>query len=179
MCFGTETFEFGILQGIQNVFGCSFMDWLMTFLSAIGNAGIIWIVCGVALVFSKKYRNSGIMLLIGLLLCLLVGNLLLKNVIGRPRPCWIENVEMLISVPSDFSFPSGHTYSSFVAAFVMFDANRRFGVIALMVAILIAFSRMYLFVHFPTDIVGGIVLAFLIYAGMKLILKLKSRKVNM
>ena len=87
------------------------------------------------------------------------GNLFLKNVIARSRPCWIEpQVPLLVPVPRDYSFPSGHTLVSFEGAVCMWCFDRRWGAPALVLAGLIGFSRMYLFVHFPTDILGGLVL---------------------
>jgi len=173
LTFGIETFELGFLRGIQDAIGCSFMDALMTFFSALGNYGAIWVVCGVAMLFSGKYRVHGIMLFAGLCVGLLFGNLLMKTVIGRPRPCWLfETGEMLVDIPKDFSFPSGHTLSSFIGAFVLLDANWKFGAPALALAMMIAFSRLYLFVHFPTDILGGIFLALLIAMGVKYIMEL-------
>ncbi len=161
-------FELEILKTIQNTVGCGFMDSLMTAFSFIGNWGLLWIVVAVLMLISKKYRKTGIMLAVGLVLGLIFGNLILKNLVARPRPCWIvEDIEMLIDVPKDFSFPSGHTLSSFVAAFILLDRDKRFGIPAICIAAMIAFSRMYLFVHFPTDILGGIALAGLIFAGLK------------
>ncbi len=164
MLFGTEGFEIEILKSIQNIFGGGFMDFLMPAISLLGNNGIIWIVWTVAFLCTKKYRKTGIMMLAGLLLGLLFGNIILKNVLARPRPCWIESTyPLLIENPTDFSHPSGHTLSSFISAFILAKQNRRFGYIAIPLAVLIAFSRLYLFVHFPTDILGGILLAYIIY----------------
>ena len=88
----------------------------------------------------------------------LLGNVILKELIMRERPCWIDpTVELLIKSPSSFSFPSGHTFDAFAAAFTLFLNHKKEGITALIVAALIAFSRMYLFVHFPTDILGGMV----------------------
>ena len=132
-------------------------------ISALGNAGLIWIVLSVILLSIKKYRKCGITLVIGLLLGLLIGNIILKPLVARPRPCWINtDIALLISSPKDFSFPSGHTLSSFIAAIILLKENKRFGYVAMVLAILIAFSRMYLYVHFPTDILAGIILACII-----------------
>lgn len=164
MLFGTEIFEIEILKFIQSILGCEFMDFLMPKISALGNGGFIWILCAAILVCTKKYRRCGITMLAGMLAGLLVGNLLLKNIIARPRPCWIESTyPLLIENPTDFSHPSGHTLSSFIAAFILNKTDKRFGYAAIPLACLIAFSRIYLFVHFPTDILAGVVLAYVIY----------------
>lgn len=174
MLFGSESFEFRILEGLHNAVDCEITDFLMTGISALGNAGFLWILAAVAMMISKRYRRAGFAVAIGLVIGLAFGNVILKNLIARPRPCWIFEVpEMLITVPKDYSFPSGHTLSSFISAFVIFDANRRWGVVAFIVAAVMAFSRMYLFVHFPTDILGGIVLAAAIWL---LVRKIFNRK---
>ena len=89
----------------------------------------------------------------------LVGNVFLKHLIARPRPCWLDqSVPLLIAVPNDYSFPSGHTLASVIGATILTAADRRFGLIAIPLAILIAFSRLYLYVHFPSDILGAVIL---------------------
>lgn len=164
MLFGTEFFELEILKSIQNLFGCEFMDFLMPQITTIGNFGAVWIATGIVLLCSKKHRRLGIVLLLGLFLGFIFGNLLLKNIIARPRPCWIDqSFSLLIKNPADFSFPSGHTLSSFIASFVIFGKNKKIGILTFVLASLIAFSRLYLFVHFPTDILGGILLAFAVW----------------
>ncbi len=172
MLFGTEAFEIELLKGIQNIFNNSFFDTLMPAVTRFGDGGLIWIVCAVVLLCTKKYRRVGITLAAGLLMGLLIGNVVLKNLVMRPRPCWImPEFPLLIGVPADYSFPSGHTTASFVSAFVLFKGSRKFGYVALVVASLIAFSRMYLFVHFPTDILGGILVAWVSYMIVNALIK--------
>ncbi len=172
MLFGTEAFEMTILEKIHGTVACGFMDWIMKAFSIMGNAGFVWIVITLILIALKKYRRTGFMMAAGLILALLIGNIVMKNVIARPRPCWLDDgIRLLISKPSDYSFPSGHTLASFVSAFVLLGENKRLGVPALIVASVIAFSRMYLFVHFPTDILAGILLAWLIVFGMNVFMK--------
>lgn len=180
MLFGTEGFEFGILNGIHNALQCDFMDFLMKLFSAVGDAGVLWIIVAVAMLCSKKYRRTGVFLGAGLLLGLLFGNLIVKNLVARPRPCWIFDIPgLMIEVPKDYSFPSGHTLSSFIAALVLLDSDWKIGIPAAVIAVLIAFSRLYLFVHFPTDILGGIILAILVFSGMKIGIKLYKDKKRM
>ncbi len=155
--------DFAILDFIQDYLKCGFLDWLMPRISAMGNSGIIWILIAIAFLFTKNYRKQGLVLAIGLLVGFLIGNLTLKPLIARMRPSWINTeIELLIRNPLDFSFPSGHTLSSFIAAILITLNNKKLGIVVLPLAALIAFSRMYLYVHFPSDILGGIILAFII-----------------
>lgn len=139
-----------------------FLDWFMAFITTFGNGGIFWIAVGVVLLCMKKYRKYGLALLLSLLFGLLIGNLGLKPLVMRSRPCWNDpTVPLLISVPKDFSFPSGHSLCSFEGATSLFLMNRRLGAAAYILAALVAFSRLYLFVHFPTDVLAGTLLGIL------------------
>ena len=151
--------DFAILDWIQSHLKCGFFDHVLTFITYLGSFGIIWILAALLFLFFKKYRRCGITMGAGMLSGLLIGNLLLKNLVRRPRPCWGDSaVELLIRMPSDFSFPSGHTLAGFIAATVIFRRNRKMGIAAYFVAFLIAFSRLYLYVHFPSDVLGGALL---------------------
>ena len=153
------SFDWSILEWIHSNMQCEALDFIMPKITALGDAGIIWIISAIALLCTKRYRKQGVILAAGLLTGLLVGNVVLKNLIARPRPCWIDtSVELLINVPADYSFPSGHTLSSFIGATILTKTNRKFGYAAIPVACLIAFSRLYLYVHFPTDVFGGAVI---------------------
>ncbi len=166
MLFGTEAAEMRFLFAVHEMFQSGFTDFIMPKLSALGNAGILWIVIAAIMLCFPKTRRCGILTAAGLIGCLIFGNIILKPFIHRPRPCWLYSVELISKIPSDFSFPSGHTYASFVSAFIIFKFHKRIGAVALMLAALIAFSRMYLYAHFPTDVLGGIVLAALIAAAV-------------
>ncbi len=155
--------DFQILDLIHNHLSCSFLDWLMPKITFLGNIGFIWIAAAILMLGIKKYRKTGITLSIGLLGGVITGNLILKNLVTRERPCWINNsIQMLVAVPQDYSFPSGHTLSSFVAAVVIMHADKKLGITAYIIASLIAFSRLYLYVHFPTDVIAGILLGTII-----------------
>ena len=156
-------FDWGILHWIQNSIACPFLDAVVPKLTMLGNAGIIWILAGLALLCSKKYRRQGALVLMGLLAGLLVGNIVLKNLVARPRPCWLDpSVQLLIASPTDYSFPSGHTLSSTIAATILTKIDRRFGYAAIPLAVLIALSRLYLYVHFPSDVLIAALLGLLI-----------------
>ena len=102
-------------------------------------------------------------MLAGMLTGLIIGNLILKNLVARERPCWIDSdILMLISIPEDYSFPSGHTLASTISTVILMQEDKKLGIPAVILAVLIAFSRMYLFVHFPTDILGGLLLGLVI-----------------
>jgi len=155
--------EFTILNYIQENLRSPIMDSIMVFISALGNGGLVWIIISFLLFAKKKYRKWGIILLISLFIGLIIGNVLLKPLIARPRPYWLcPEIDLLIEGLKDYSFPSGHTLSSFIAATVLTFANRKFGLLAGILAFLIAFSRLYLYVHFPSDVFGGIFLGILI-----------------
>lgn len=148
-----------ILQLIQSHLRSPFMDTAMSMITSLGNGGTIWLIVILILLCIPNYRRWGIVLVCALILTALIGNIFVKNIFDRVRPCNIMPLtSMLITPPSSFSFPSGHSASSFASATVLWKMNRRVGILAFIVAALIAFSRLYLFVHYPTDVLGGIAL---------------------
>lgn len=163
--------ELQILHAIQNLHA----DWLnpiMIFVSALGNHGIFWMALGLVLVCIPKTRRCGGVMLGAMALSYLLGNILLKNLVGRGRPFTVDNtVQLLIPEPGEFSFPSGHTLNGFTAATVLYLHYHKTGIAALIFAGIIAFSRLYLFVHYPTDILAGLVLgvadAVIVYLAAK------------
>ena len=157
-----ESLDFYILDLIQNL-KCPFLDFIIPRVTALGNGGMTWILMSLIMCINKKYRKTGITVLAALLAGFIICNIIIKPLAARPRPCWIDtSVPILINVPSDYSFPSGHTLSSFIAAFILLFSGNRFRYAAVVLASLIAFSRLYLYVHFPSDVLGGIFLAALI-----------------
>lgn len=154
--------EFKILYAINNLHH-PILDKIMIGITSLGNAGLVWIGLAIFLLFIKKTRKCGFLMLISMLLGLILGNGIVKNLVARERPCWIDtNIPLLIPNPLDYSFPSGHTLASFEASVMIFLHNKKWGIITLAIAVLIAFSRMYLFVHFPTDVLGGATIGTLI-----------------
>lgn len=154
--------DWSILNGIHSTCACSLMDFVMPKVTLLGNAGFIWLVAAFLLLIRKQDRPYGVMLLAGLVICFFAGNLWLKSVFARPRPCQIDTgIPLLIARPADYSFPSGHTLSAFLSATIIARWRGRAGVPAFILAGLIAFSRLYLYVHFPSDILGGAILGIL------------------
>ena len=168
--------EFLILDFIQDYIKNPVFDFIIPKVTVLGNAGIIWIVVAVVMLCIPKYRKNGIALATGLIACLLLGNLFLKPLVARVRPFDVaEGIKLLIAAPTDFSFPSGHIYSSVVGAYVLSKTDKRFGYVAIPLAVLIAFSRLYLYVHYPTDILGGILLGGLISVVLHFVFFKKKR----
>lgn len=148
--------EFEILNFIRDSFSGPFMDVLMKLITFLGDEGWFWIVSGVVLSIIPKTRKIGFTVCLSMIFSLLVCNLTLKPIIARTRPYdLIEGIELIISAPTDFSFPSGHSSVSFAAAVAIFMHNKKYGSLALVLAGLIAFSRLYLYVHFPSDVIAG------------------------
>lgn len=151
--------EFVVLDFIQNYLTSAFGDIFMPFVSSLGNGGLIWIFIGVLLLTRKKYRKGGIAVLLGLLVMLVLGDNILKPWIARLRPFQVHPKDsLLILAPSGYSFPSGHTFSSFTAATILLWTDKKIGIPAFILASFIGFSRLYLYVHFPSDVLVGIIL---------------------
>lgn len=154
-----QTFDETVILFIQAHFHNPVTDAIFPLITALGNAGIFWILSAVLLLFFRKTRKWGLLLGIALAGTFVLNDLLIKPLAARPRPCDLfPAIELLIRRPASYSFPSGHSASSFSAAVVLFHGNRRLGILALLLAALIAFSRVFLFVHFPTDILTGALL---------------------
>lgn len=151
--------ELGILDFIQEHIRCDFLDWFFPTITKLGDSGIFWILLAVIFLFFKKTRKTGLMMGVALLCGLIVGNLTLKPLIHRIRPYDLNpDAVLLIDRLSDFSFPSGHTLSSFEGATVLMIRDKRFGIPAMVLAVCIALSRLYLYVHYPTDVLAGAIL---------------------
>ena len=150
--------EFQVLDWMQGLHR-PLLDQVMVFVTSLAHHGELWIGLGLLFLCFSRTRRLGASMLVSMALGYVAGNLVLKNLFARSRPCWLkQDVPILVPVPRDYSFPSGHTLVSFEGAVCIWNHDRRWGLAALGLAALIACSRMYLFVHFPTDILGGLVL---------------------
>lgn len=150
--------EFAFLDWIQAHLQSGVLDKVMPVITLFGDKGIFWIAVTLLMFAYKPTRKYAHVAAIGLLLCVLCGNIILKPMLARIRPYDVNQlVQLLISAPTDFSFPSGHTQASFTVATAICMWKRKWGIPALILAALIAFSRMYLYVHYPTDIIGGLI----------------------
>ena len=164
LSFLAENFDLPVLDWIAANLWNPVLDVLMPLITLLGDAGIFWIAIAVVLLCTKKYRKVGLGMGIALVIGLLVCNVTLKPLVMRPRPydyqadVFHKIIPLLVEKQHDFSFPSGHTIASFEAAGVIVLNNKKWGIGALFLASLIAFSRLYLYVHYPTDVLASVVL---------------------
>ena len=181
MLEAVQNLDWSILEWIQEVFKSDFSDFFFKNITVLGNAGIFWILMSIAMLFSKKYRKHGIAALVALILQLIIINLIVKNAVARSRPFTLDpSITLLLKAPTDYSFPSGHTFCSVIGAYMATRANWKFGLFAIPIAVMIAFSRLYLQVHFPSDVVSGAVMGLLLavitlYVTNKVYLKRKTK----
>lgn len=165
------TLDIGLLELIQRHLRCGLLDRVMVFFTRLGDGGALWIAASLALLLFPKTRRAGAAMAAALLLEALCCNLLLKPLVARPRPFVLRPaVPLLIARPADFSFPSGHTGASFAAAFALYFSRSRLWGLAAAFAVVIGFSRLYLFVHYPTDVLAGALLGVLTgWVGSRLV----------
>ena len=177
-------FEASIILWIQeNLRGA--LDGLWLFITHLGDDGILWIILGLVLLFWKKTRPIGFTMLISLLFDYLIINVTLKDLIARPRPFVVnEAITPLITDVSPYrSFPSGHSGGSFAAMFALYKwVPKKVGIPALILAALVALSRLYVGVHYPTDIIAGCIIGFMCsvwaYYLVRFVMKKKTLGVN-
>lgn len=161
-------FDLSVFEWIQSI-QSNFLTAIMTTITTLGDDGIIFIIMGVVLLFTKKYRKIGVTVLVALLVMLVCNNLVLKELLARPRPFNLDAAEydwwyeiyrypyFNIHQPSSFSFPSGHTSSAFAAAIAVLWYNRKIGIPLTVFAAIMGFTRIYVEVHYCTDVIAGAV----------------------
>ena len=172
--------EFDLLYWFQSLHN-PILDKIVVVITSLGNAGIFWILLTLVMLIVCKDKKVAWTSALALLFSLLVINIFLKNTVMRARPCWIDDtIPLLVKNPKDYSFPSGHSSASFASAvyIVQYAKYRKQGIAAVILAALIAVSRMYVFVHFPTDVFVGTILGIIeaILAGI--IIRFIYRKIE-
>lgn len=180
--------DWSVFAWVRDTLWNPVLDVIMKYITLLGEGGIIWIIFALILVCTKKYRKCGLMMGAALLLMLVINDGILKNLFARPRPfdlfdpanpgayaVWKEfPFPNIVSEPTSFSFPSGHTSSSFAAALPMLKADKKIGIPAMILAFLIGFSRIYVHVHYLTDVlVGAIAGLFYGWIGIVLVQRLE------
>ena len=156
-----QQLDMSILLWIQEHLRIAALTPFWKVITFLGNGGWFWLVAAAVLLIPKKTRRVGITALLSITIGFLITNVLLKNIVARPRPfdAYTEIIP-LITRPTDFSFPSGHTCASFACALVFFRMlPKKYGVPAVVLAGMGAFSRLYLGVHYPGDVLGGFLVA--------------------
>ena len=170
--------EIHILDIIQNL-RTPIGDVVVPLITRLGDAGIIWIILTILLLIIPKTRKTGVIMMAALLVDVLLCNVLIKNLVARTRPFDVNTaVQLLIEKPQDYSFPSGHTAASFASVTALYLAGeKKMWKAALMLAVLIALSRLYLNVHYPTDIIGGVIFGSLSgYLGYKEVEQIRKKR---
>ena len=172
--------ELSILDWIQTLH-TPFLDKIMVFITRLGDAGIIWIVLSIVLLLIPKTRKSGAVMVAALVVDVLLCNIVLKNLVARTRPYDVNTgVHLLVAKLHDYSFPSGHTAASFASVTALYLAGeKKLWKFALVLACLIAISRLYLYVHYPTDVLGGILFGVISgYLGYRKVLNCRGPKIT-
>ena len=168
--------EFKILDWFQTLH-TPVLDKIMTSVTKLGNAGILWIILTVVFLLIPKMRKTGAVMAAALIIDLLLCNILIKNLVARTRPYDVNtSVQLLVAKLHDYSFPSGHTAASFASvAALYFAGEKKLWKPTLAIACMIAVSRLYLYVHYPTDVLGGAILGvFVGYLGYKVVNVMES-----
>lgn len=169
-----------MLENIQNLDGSLLIKYqhfaihealtpIVKIYTHLGDTGMMWIAIAILLLLFKRTRKYGLLVLVSMALTYILNNLLLKELIDRSRPYDVfDNVQRLIEKQRDPSFPSGHSASSFAAAMCIYlNAPKKYGIPILLLALLMALSRLYVGVHYPGDVVTGAIvgslMAWLVY----------------
>lgn len=157
--------DIAVLDWIASVFRCEFLDNFLPIFTHIADA-TVWIILCLILLCIPKTRKAGCYMAVALLLGVLVCNVILKPLVARIRP-WDYiatvhrdrfGVRLLVAKLSDYSFPSGHAIASAEGSVALLFWKKRIGIPAVIVGTVVSFSRLYLFVHYPTDVIAGLIL---------------------
>ncbi|MGI5978901.1 MAG: phosphatase PAP2 family protein [Oscillospiraceae bacterium] len=153
-----QSFDAGVLFYLQDFLRSPFWNTFFVLFSRLGDGGILWIALGLALLFPPKTRRQGFDILLCIAFAALVTNGILKPLFERVRPYnALEGLSILVPPEPSWSFPSGHANASFAAAFALTKCFGKKGAWSYLIAALISFSRLWVGVHYPTDVLGGIV----------------------
>lgn len=166
----------------DNLHGVPFINYLFKFITLLGEMGAIWVITAVTLFFFKKTRKCGVYILVALLGSLIINDLIFKNLISRPRPFTVNEdlvkfIESIgLELPTSYSFPSGHSFSSFACATMITLVFGKKGAFSYILASLIAISRVFIGVHYVTDIMAGMLLGALVAIGLYYLIEFLIKK---
>ena len=155
------SFELSLLDFLQEHLRNTFLDAVVPLFTKLGDYGILWVLLALGLLAFPKTRRGGLAVSCALLLELLCCNLVLKPLVARERPYTYRELQLLIPALKDYSFPSGHTAASFAVSSALFFRKDRLWIPTVALAVLLGFSRLYLYVHFPSDVLCGALLGML------------------
>lgn len=148
--------DYSILKWISEVLHSPLLNEIMKFITSLGDLGVVWLLFSAYLYLVKKNKHAACFLLVTVALTWVCNDVVLKNIFVRDRPfLTYPDLIALIERPLSSSFPSGHSATSFAAAVFLFSVNKKTGLFALVIALLIGFSRLYVCVHYPTDVLAG------------------------
>ncbi len=177
-----KTFDVNTIDFINNHLQYPFLNKIMAFITALGNSGLFWIVLTIALIISKKYRKIGLLAACSLLLSSIIGLKIFKPLFQRPRP-FIEFSYIKPYIPklTSYSFPSGHATIAFSVAGIIVKMVKQkiYSIPIIILACLVAISRVYLMVHYPSDVIAGIILGLICsYLVLLIFKKIQSRRLK-
>ena len=146
--------ELGVLEWFESIHGTA-LDQFMVAVTNSATSGLIWFAIGFLMTCTRRWRRCGVSVVVAMVLAYIVVDILLKPTVCRERPFAVEDFQLLIPPPENWSFPSGHTASAFAGATAVLIHDRRWGAVAITYAALVGISRLYLCVHWPTDVIAG------------------------
>lgn len=146
--------ELSVLEWFDSIHG-SVLDPLMVGITYSATSGLIWFVLGFLMTCSRRWRRCGVSVIVAVILAYIVVDVILKPLVCRERPFDVADFDLLVAAPDTWSFPSGHMASAFAGATAILIHNRRWGAVAMAYASLVGLSRVYLCVHWPTDVIAG------------------------
>lgn len=173
-----QNIDFQILDWIRLHCHTAVGDHVMVLISFLCDP-LMWVLYLAVLLLIKKTRKDGIVATCGVLTGALFANVILKNLVGRSRPCWIRpEIPLLVSVPKDYSFPSGHTMATTIFTVIMVKRHPKLGFVLIPLLLLLMFSRLYLYVHFPSDVLFSLVTGTLIGIAVCLLEPRVTKKIQ-
>ena len=156
--------DLSILLWIQDNLRSEYITTFMYHITSMGSILLIVMALYFIIKGSRSEKVAGFAVLASSILEIAIVNGVLKNLIARPRPfVTYDEVVPLANILSEHSFPSGHTALVFSMAFVIYKLFPEiYGKVAIVIACLVGFSRVYLGVHYPSDVIAGVIVGWFV-----------------